>query len=146
MIITGPKVIYNKVAERLNIKYSLVEKVGNHVFEDVNKRIATFEDRELYIYKLGMFRFRKIKSERFISRLDGLEDRLRASGVSEENIEKALNSAFEKKDKMLVLLEQWDKILEEKMEFKIKRNESLSGDIQKQETDLGGVEKQDVQG
>lgn len=144
MIITGPRVIYSRVAKKLEVKPELVERIGNHIYEDLNKRVANFEDRELYMYKLGTFRFRKLRSERFLDKMERQEEALRESGLDTDEIQNTLGDLVEKKEKVIILLDQWNKIIEEKYEFKTKRNESIVRDLQEPKADMGGTQEQNI--
>lgn len=138
MIIKNYKQIFNNVAEELNVDKSLVEKVVEFTWNDLNNSISNFKKREVYVYKLGTFRFRKARAERYIRSNPHLFDFL--SKTAEERKQfLSVKTWYSKANAMQTLLEESIEILKERNEFKRKRDESINGSIQEPVEDMGGT-------
>lgn len=115
MIINNHKYIYKQVSEKYGIDPQLVEKVGSFTWQDLNRRISNFENREIYVLKLGTWKFRKRKSENWLRSLSNY--RYDDAFLTEED-----KIAYENKEKKIAaireLLKQWDDIILERKQFK----------------------------
>lgn len=143
IILRDYKYIYSKVADKTNEDIKLIKSIGDYIFEELNRRVTNFENREIYVYRLGVFTFRKVKSEKIYTRLlvirkamESLED--------EERKRKSIETLDIRIEKVKKLLEEWDRINEEKRAFKKKRDESISRSIQEQKQDMGGTKEQSI--
>lgn len=118
-MITNHKDIYKIVAEKYNLDQKLVEKVGNYTWKDLNKRVAGFDNREIYMFKLGVFKFRKLKGEQYLLFLRGqinkIRNNIRLTDEQKENLIKFTQNNIRKIE---VLVNQWEDILEQKKQFK----------------------------
>lgn len=129
MIINNHKYIYKTVAEKYKLNQELVEKIGSFTWNDLNRRISNFENREIYVLKLGTWKFRKIKSERYIkdskryiTTLDTRKGMWDGIPFSEETKVQIVNKIEEKIAKMNILLKEWEDIIEERKQFKLGLN------------------------
>lgn len=140
MIYKTHKDVYKTISEKLNIDYNIIKSVGDFYWEDISDRISEFKNREIYINRLGVFRFRKLESTKYISYIDKIESFMRRLNRSEESIQKAIEDANEKKRKMEVLIEEWIEIVNESRKYKEARNANRN--IQKQNLNMGGSKEQ----
>jgi hypothetical protein len=146
MIIKTYKQVYDKVAEQLGIDRKIVEKVGDYTWNDLNNIVDNFKRRDVYVSKLGCFRLRKKKVESYISKNAKFMIPLAVLTNDEIKMRMSVNTWYSKAVSMQRLLDEWNKIAEEKREFKRKRDESIARNIQKPLEDLGGVKEQSIQG
>ena len=142
MIIPNHKTIYENVGKKMDIDPSIVEAVGQFTWGDLNERISTFANREIYMLKLGTFKFRKVKGENC---LKGLKKSIAIVNnnptYTEEEREMYIGNILRKINGIEKLVEEWNQIIKERKEFK---DEQSRRDIQKQELDLGRVEEQSI--
>ncbi len=123
MILPNHKDIYKQVSEKYNIDLNLVEKVGSFTWNDLNDRISNFKNREIYMYKLGVWKFRKVKGESYLNNLRKEILMIRnAKKLSEEEKDKLINKVVEKINKISVLINEWNNIIEERKQFKDEHN------------------------
>lgn len=138
MIIKSYKEAYDKVSEKLGINRKIVEMVASAMWNDLNFNIANFKKRQMYVPKLGVFTFRKIKAEKYLNEETYLRN---LDSLKIKDKEKCLIHYRERSTDMKRLVDEWELILEEKRQFKNKVNESTKGDIQKQVEDMGRVKE-----
>lgn len=143
MIVKNHKDIYKTTAELLGLDVELVSLVGNYTWEELGNMITNFTDREIYVLKLGSFRFRKAKAQRYMENVDKMMEKLKLRNMPEESKVEMFRLIRMKKEKMQFLIKEWDDIAEDRRRFKREVNES-KGNIQEQEVDLGGDKEQDV--
>lgn len=130
MILPNHKDIYKNVAEKYNLDLKLVEAIGSYTWSDLNDRIANFKNREIYVYKLGVWKFRKVKGEEYLKALRKEIMTIRKNeSLSDKDKEVRTNKIVNKIRKIEVLVEEWNKIIEERKNFK---DEQTVGDITKQ--------------
>lgn len=139
MILKTYKDAYKNVASRLELDESVVSLLGDFVYEQLGRSLDNYEHRITYLYGLGHFTFRKLKSENYIRRIKNIESniiRIRKYEVEDE--EKIEN----KVKKMEELIREWDKFLKQRETFKLKKKEYyVNRDIQEQGEDMGGTTK-----
>lgn len=129
MIIPNHKDIYKAVAEKYNLDLELVEKIGSFTWTDLNERIADFKNREIYMYKLGVWKFRKVKGQEYLNYLRKEITKIRKnSKYSEKEKDRLINKITDKIGKIVILLKEWETIIEERDQFK---NEQNNRDISK---------------
>ncbi len=117
-MITNHKDIYRKVTEKYNLDIKLVEKIGNFTWKDLNRRVANFENREIYILKLGTLKFRKIKGEGWLDFLRKQINIIRTGNLNEQQKEELIKKIQDNIKKVEVLIKEWEDILEQKRQFK----------------------------
>lgn len=118
-MITNHKDIYRIVAEKYNFDKKLVENIGSFTWKDLNKRVAGFENREIYILKIGVFKFRKIKGEQHLSFLREQINKIRNNNKFTEQQKGELIKITQNNIKKIeVLIKEWENILEQKRIFK----------------------------
>lgn len=142
MIYKTHKDIYQTVAARYGIDLDAVTLIGDFYWADISDRIKNFTNREIYVNKLGIFRFRKAASLRFMERIDLVENMMRGKNRSEESIQDYRERAAEKKRRMEILNEEWKFVMEKYYECKERKNAYRN--LQEQKVDMGGVEKQSI--
>lgn len=126
MIIPNHKDIYKAVAEKYNLDIELVEKVGSFTWSDLNDRISEFKNREIYMYKLGVWKFRKVKGQDYVNNLrKELTEIRKNSRLSEKEKEKLINKTTDKITKLVKLLNEWEEIIEQKEQFKNEQNKNI---------------------
>lgn len=126
MIIPNHKDIYKAVAEKYNLDLELVEKVGSFTWSDLNDRISEFKNREIYMYKLGVWKFRKVKGQDYVNNLRKELTQIRKnSKLSEKEKEKLINKITDKITKLVKLLNEWEEIIEQKEQFKNEQNKNI---------------------
>lgn len=131
MILRNHKDVYAKTAEKLDMNLGLVHLIGNFTWGDLNNRFSRLENREIYVLKLGTFTFRKKKSLRYVDNLNKIIPHLLRRNLPEESKQRMMEKIEYKKQRINILSDEWQKIYEEKKEFKANLNESSIGDIQK---------------
>lgn len=140
------KDVYANVADNLNLEVDLVTLVGNFIWEDLANKLENFEHREIYVYKLGSFRFRRKKSLEYIEKVKNIRIKLTQMGRPPEQIDKAEITVANKINKMKPLLEAWDKLFADKQEFKIRKEKYYADrNIQEPDIDLGRTKEPSIQ-
>jgi len=136
MIYKTHKDVYRSTAGKMNLDEDIVKTIGDFYWSDISNLIRNFSHREIYINKLGIFRFRKLASINYIKRIPKIEPLLRGGNRSEEVIQLALERASFRKERMEILIKEWDEIVLEYKKHKEDRN--AKRDIQEQKANLGG--------
>lgn len=139
MIYKNHKDIYNSVSGKLNIDFEVIRSIGDCFWNDVTSRIDNLENREMYLNKLGIFRFRKLASVRYIENSAKSERLLRALGRSEEIITEALTKIKIRTDRMEVLIKEWEDVVNEQRKYKEKKYAYRN--LQEQKANMGGVKE-----
>lgn len=122
MIIKSHKDIYKQVAEKYNFDPKLVEKIGSFTWKDLNKRVANFENREIYVLKLGILKFRKIKGEKHLNDLRQSIPKIRHNkNLSQDQKIENIGNVIDRIRKIEVLLEEWNNIIQKKKDFKLEQ-------------------------
>lgn len=123
MIIPNHKDIYKAVAEKYNLDLELVEKIGSFTWADLNERIADFKNREIYMYKLGVWKFRKVKGQEYVDHLRKEITKIRKNPkYSEKEKDRLISKITDKIGKIVILLKEWETIIEERQQFKDEQN------------------------
>lgn len=143
MIYKTHKDAYLTVSERYGIDLELVSTIGDFYWLDVTNRIENFTNREIYVNKLGVFRFRKKASLRYIENIGRIKPLMQSRNRSEESIEAAMEKAHEKKRRMEPLIKEWDFIVEKYHEYKEKKYAYRS--LQEQKANMGGSQESNIQ-
>jgi hypothetical protein len=129
MIIPNHKDIYKTVSEKYGLDLELVEKIGSFTWSDLNDRISEFKNREIYMYKLGVWKFRKVKGEEHLNYLRKEIAKVRKNtNYTDKEKERLINKIVEKIGKIAILLNEWDDIIEKRKQFK---DEQTQRDISK---------------
>lgn len=144
MIIKNHKETYRIVGEKLEIDYEIVRSIGDFIYDDLGKRIEDFKHREIYVYCLGAFRFRRKKTEEYIERALKAREFMTRVKRPEEQIQLAERRIEEKIIKMRILISEWDQLMEAKTKFKIRKKEYVDGNLQEQKGDLGGTKESSI--
>jgi hypothetical protein len=121
MICKTHKDIYNSVSGKMNIDENIVKSIGDFYYKDISERISDFKNREIYINKLGVFRFRKAASLRWMKGVLTVEKTMKAKNRTEESIKETLEKVESKKVKMQVLVDEWNEIIAEYKKHKEQR-------------------------
>lgn len=124
MIYKTHKDIYNSVSGNMNIDEEIIKAAGDFYYSDVVSRVTNFDNREIYLNKLGIFRFRKAASIRWMKVVSGVEKTMRGNNRSEESIKETLTKIEEKRNKMQILVDEWDRIMAEYRKHKEDRRAS----------------------
>lgn len=132
MIIKKHKDIYKEASKTLELSEDLVSLLGEFVYKELCDSLTNLEYREVYVYKLGSFRFRRKKSLDYIRKSRNMKDRMLKMGHALETAEKGQHTVDTKVTRMNKLNEEWSFVMEEKQEYK-KRKEQyyVDRDIQK---------------
>lgn len=144
MIIRNHRDVYKKVADKLDIDYETIKLIGDFTWGDLHSRIEEFQNREIYVYGLGSFKFRKKKTDEYIARAPKLRETLSRFKKSEEVIQAAEQRMKERLEKIKPLMDEWNKLIEEKEKFKSVRQEYDNRNLQEQKGDLGGTKEQSI--
>lgn len=142
MIYKTHKDVYETVSGRLNLDYEIIRSIGDFYWGDVARRFESLENREMYLSKLGIFRFRKLASVKYIQNSAKSEMLLRSLGRSEEIISEALRKIKERTDRMEILIKEWQDITEQQKKYKEKKY--AYRDLQEQKANMGGVEEPNI--
>lgn len=113
MIYKTHKDVYRSVSGSMNIDEEIIKAAGDFYYSDIVDRVADFKNREIYLNKLGILRFRKAASLRWMSNAPKIERIMRGNNRSEESIVETLSTIDEKRIKMQVLVDEWDVIMAE---------------------------------
>lgn len=142
MILRSHKDVYKEVAITMDKDLDLITLVGDFTWADLTDRMIEFKTREMYMYGLGTFRFRRKRSLSYIDKTKDIKLRLTQMGKSEEIAQEGENRVKEKIEKMMPRLKEWDEldivydaVQERRRIYDAERN------IQKQNPDLGGDTK-----
>lgn len=144
MIIKNHKETYKIVGEKLEVDYEIVRSIGDFIYDDLGKRIEDFKHREIYVYCLGAFRFRRKKTEEYIDRVNHIRETMIKLKRPIEQINLAEVRIKEKVSKMKLLIDEWDKLMEAKSKFKIRKKEYVDGNLQEQKGNLGGTKEPSI--
>ena len=143
MIQKGSKDVYTNVANKLELPYDDVSLIGNFIWNELAKKLENFEHREIYMIKLGNFRFRKKKSNEWIHFIRKCFEPGQNNYLTQNN--KTIEDYQPKIDAMEKLIKEWDMIKEEKEKYKLKKEKYYADrDIQKQIGDLGRTEEPNI--
>lgn len=142
MILRSHKDVYKEVAITMDKDPELIKLVGDFTWADLTDRMIEFKTREMYMYGLGCFRFRRKRALKYIERSKDIKLRLIQMGRSEEVAQEGEDRVKEKIEKMTPRLKEWDEldiiydaVQERRRIYDAERN------IQKQNSNLGGDTK-----
>jgi len=142
MIYKNHKDVYLTVSARYDLDFDLVRLIGDFYWADISNNIEKFKHRELYVNKLGSFRFRKKESLDYLSKADRIELMMRSNNRSEEAIEETLTNLMYMKERMEILSQEWEDI---RLEYhKYKEKKYAYRDFQKQKADMGRIEESNI--
>lgn len=139
MICKTHKDVYKTVAGKLNLDDDIIKSIGDFYWSDVSSRVENFSNRELYINKLGVFRFRKLASLKYLENIKRVEPMMRNLNRSEETIQITLVALEEKKKKIEVLIKDWEFVIGEYKKHKEIRNDYRN--LQEQKANMGRSEE-----
>ena len=123
MIVKKYKDIYQEVANKLDLPYSTIFLIGEFIYGKLSESMTNMEYREIYMYKLGSFRFRIKKSLEYIRKYRNMKQRMLKMGKSLESAEKGESTVNNKVERMNKLLAEYDMIVDEKKKHKQKREQ-----------------------
>lgn len=113
MIYKTHKDVYRSVSGSMNIDEEIIKAAGDFYYSDIVDRVVDFKNREIYLNKLGILRFRKAASLRWMNNAPKIEKVMIANNRSKESIVETLNTIDEKRIKMQVLIDEWNVIMAE---------------------------------
>jgi len=126
MIIPNHKDIYKAVAEKYDLDLELVEKIGSFTWGDLNERISDFKNREIYMYKLGVWKFRKLKGQKYVDHLRKEISSIRKNpDLLDKDKERLIARITDKITKLVKLLREWEEIIEQRNQFKNEQNQDI---------------------
>lgn len=142
MIYKTHKDVYYTVAGKLNLDDEVIRTIGDFYWEGISDMISNFKKRQIYLNKLGVLTIRKAQSWRYINHIPKIEQMMRGAKRSEEAIRVSMENAEIKRQRIMVLLDEWEEIKKEREKYKEKKY--AYRDLQKQIKDMGGVEEQPI--
>lgn len=145
MRIKNHKDVYRRVAENKNIDPKIVEALGTFIYEDLERRVANFEHRDIYVLRLGTFIFRQKKAKDVFGYLENMREALAAKYPDKK--EEILREYDIRTKRIQDLIDEWDEINRERNEFKLKRDgqRPTTRYFQEPIKDMGGPEEQGLQ-
>lgn len=152
MISKSPKDLYKTVSKNLaskdiELSEEVCKKFTLFVFGKIENMISSLEHMEIYVPKLGFWKFRKVKGIYEHSRRSNRNIEALLKGRPQELIQQARETYETRLGKIQALIERHDQFIEERKKFKEDKHgyRANKRGVQKQEQDLGRTQEQDIQ-